>query len=139
MTGFNNSEIVFKPEVRFLGIYFTENLKWYVHLLLEFYTKMLCVCVCVCVCVCKMLKIQVFLQETLLELADPEDGETLCTSDMSVNVFQSTQCNISDDLNLYQYQCENLSLPGITDYNKFITTPLFKPSDQLLDILLFKL
>jgi hypothetical protein len=25
---FNNNEIAFKPEVRFLGIYITENLKW---------------------------------------------------------------------------------------------------------------
>ena len=28
---FNNTEIAFKPEVRFLGIYITENLKWNVH------------------------------------------------------------------------------------------------------------
>ena len=27
----NNTEIVFKPEVMVLGIYFTENLKWNVH------------------------------------------------------------------------------------------------------------
>jgi hypothetical protein len=28
---FNKPEIAFKPKVRFLGIYITENLKWNVH------------------------------------------------------------------------------------------------------------
>ena len=30
---FNDTEIAFKPKVRFLGIYITENLKWNVHVL----------------------------------------------------------------------------------------------------------
>jgi len=28
---FNKTEIAFKPKVRFLGIYITENLKWNAH------------------------------------------------------------------------------------------------------------
>jgi len=30
----NNNDIVLKPEVKFLGIYITDNLKWNVHVLL---------------------------------------------------------------------------------------------------------